>query len=207
MAEHPAKQDQAVLFASERHIPSPARQAAARQRAAQERVGHVEAARQELEKIQSQAKEASPARVSLTDAEARVMKHACGAYARRYNVQISTDAAQKVIVGVAVGQNASDAVLLHPALQTFQRRLGQRPRQRVADGGYATQANIADLAARPHRILCAPPQGGQESGCVAPARRHTGIFPGAVCIRRRRRPVPLTGGKGPAPQHATGARS
>src|SRR5678816_1648118 len=55
---------------------------------------------------------------------------------------------QKVIVGVAVGQNASDAVLLQPALQTLERRLGQLPRQLVADGGYATQSNIADLAAR-----------------------------------------------------------
>src|SRR5678809_1649111 len=80
---------------------SPRRQAAARQRAAQER-----------EKIQSQAQEASQARVSLTDPEARVMKHAGGDDAPSYNVQISTDAAQKVIVGVAVGQNASDAVLL-----------------------------------------------------------------------------------------------
>ena len=39
-------------------------------------------------------------------------------------------------------------MLLKLALQTFQRRLGQVPRQLVADGGYATKANIADLAAR-----------------------------------------------------------
>jgi hypothetical protein len=76
------------------------------------------------------------------------MKHAGGDDAPSYNVQISTDAAQKVIVGVEVGQNASDAVLLQPALQTLERRLGQLPRQLVADGGYATQSNIADLAAR-----------------------------------------------------------
>jgi transposase len=91
------------------------RQAAARERAAEERVRRVEAARQELEKIQSAAKEPSQARVSLTDPEARVMKHAGGEYAPSYNVQISTDAAQKVIVGVELGQNASDAVLLKPA--------------------------------------------------------------------------------------------
>ena len=125
------------------------RQAAARERAAKERVRRLEAAGRELEKIQCEAKEPSQARVSLTDPEARVMKHAGGEYAPSYNVQISTDAAHKVIVGVEVGQNASDAVLLEPALQSFERRLGQLPRQLVADGGYPTQANIANLAARP----------------------------------------------------------
>jgi hypothetical protein len=101
------------------------------------------------------------------------MKHAGGAYAPRYNVQISTDATQKVIVGVAVGQNASDAVLLHPALQTFQRRLGQRPRQRVADGGYATQANIADLAARPIEFYAPLPKADKNPDAL----RRRGVTP------------------------------
>jgi len=149
------------------------RQAAARQRAAQERVRRVEAARQELEKIQSQAKEPSPARVSLTDPEARVMKHAGGDYAPSYNVQISTDAAQKVIVGVEVGQNASDAVLLKPALQTLERRLGQLPRQLVADGGYATKTNIADLAARAIDFYAPIPKADKNPGAL----RQRGVTP------------------------------
>ena len=137
---------------------------------------HMEAARRqlkELEKIQSQAKEPSQARVSLTDPEARVMKHAGGEYAPSYNVQISTDAAQKVIVGVEVGQNASDAVLLKPSLQTLERRLGQVPRQLVADGGYATKSNIVDLAAR-HIDFYAPiPQADKNPDAL----RQRGVTP------------------------------
>src|SRR5678815_2895790 len=56
-------------------------------------------------------------------------------------------------------------------------------------------------------ILCAGSEGGQKSGRIAPARRHTGIFSGTVSLQLRRRPVPLSGGKGAAPQHATEARS
>jgi hypothetical protein len=136
-------------------------------------VRRVEAARQELEEIQSEAKEPSQARVSLTDPEARVMKHAGGDYAPSYNVQISTDAAQKVIVGVEVGQNASDAVLLKPALQSIERRLGQLLRQLVADGGYATKSNIADLAARDIDFYAPIPKADKNPGTL----RQCGVTP------------------------------
>jgi hypothetical protein len=42
--------------------------------------------------------------VSLTEPEARVMKHGDGSLAPSYNVQLSTDAANQIIVGVQVTQ-------------------------------------------------------------------------------------------------------
>ena len=92
-------------------VEASARQHGARKRHAQQRQARLEQALDELSKIReaksgAQAQEA--ARVSLTDPQARIMKQSDGGYAPSYNVQISTEAAHKVIVGVGVSQSASD---------------------------------------------------------------------------------------------------
>jgi len=83
----------------------------ARQRAARERLSRLEKAQQELEKVRQTrtAEEKPQARVSLTDPEARIMKQNDGGFAPSYNVQLTTDAKQTVIVGVAVTQEGGDA--------------------------------------------------------------------------------------------------
>ena len=66
------------------------------------------------------------------------MLEAKGGYAPSYNVQISTDATAKIIVGVGVTQSASDVGELEPAVERIEENLGQKPEQMVADGAYPT---------------------------------------------------------------------
>jgi hypothetical protein len=87
-------------------------------------------------------------KVSIGDPEARFMKQSDGGLAPGYNVQISADAAQGIIVGVEVTPEASDSAQLLPALERIERRLKQRPQQIVADGGYTTCAAIQQMAER-----------------------------------------------------------
>lgn len=123
---------------------------AARQRAREEQQRRLEQALEEVQKLQEQkpgsAKRAN--KVSITDPEARFMKQSDGGLAPSYNVQISADATQGIIVGVEVTVEASDSAQLLPALQRIEHRLKQRPQQVVADGGYTTAKAIQQMAER-----------------------------------------------------------
>jgi transposase len=121
------------------------RVAKARQRAAREKKERLELALREMEKIR--ATKSSKAgkgevRVSMTDPEARVMKQSDGGYAPSYNVQISTDAKEKVIVGVGVSQCGSDYGELVPAEERVEETMGSTPEQMVTDGGFVSRENI-----------------------------------------------------------------
>jgi len=62
----------------------------------------MELAAKELKEIQAgkdKEEEREQARVSLTEPEARVMKHGDHALAPSYNVQISTDVKKTIVVG------------------------------------------------------------------------------------------------------------
>ena len=116
----------------------------ARERAAQEKKERMEHALLELEKIRKTKSrgEKKEARVSTTDPDARIMKQSDGGYAPSYNVQISTDAAAGVIIGVGVSQRPEDVNELMPAIERIEENLGDIPRQVVADGGYTHWENI-----------------------------------------------------------------
>jgi len=121
------------------------RVAKARQRAAREKKERLELALREMEKIRatkSSKAEKGEVRVSMTDPEARVMKQSDGGYAPSYNAQISTDAKEKVIVGVGVSQCGSDYEELVPAVEKVEEALGRVPEQMVTDGGFVSRENI-----------------------------------------------------------------
>jgi transposase len=127
------------------------RRDAARRRAAREKAGVLEQALAELEEIRKSkttAKEKAEARVSLTEPEARFMKHGNdGGIAPSYNVQITTDAKAKVIVGFDVNQCSSDAsVSLLEVVNHVEANLDSRPTQLVVDGAYIGYDNIVELA-------------------------------------------------------------
>src|SRR5258708_40011505 len=110
----------------------------ARTRARQEQQKRLENALQEVEKLQSQKSTGAKnkVRVSIGDPQARVMHQPDRGLALSYNAQISTDAAQGLIVGVAVTQAAEDSAQLLPAVGRIQERLERKPQQMGADGGY-----------------------------------------------------------------------
>jgi transposase len=114
------------------------RRKAARQRAARERSERMKQAAEQLAKVRAgkqSEKERKEARVSLTEPEARIMKHGNdGGLASSYNVQISTDAEQKIIVGIELTQSSSDSGSLQPAMEQVKETMGRYPEQVVADG-------------------------------------------------------------------------
>ena len=121
------------------------RRAAAQQRAAREKVEKLEQALEEMQQVQAAPKARArkeDRRVSETDPQARVMKHGDGGYAPSHNVQISTDTAHGIIVGVSVTQAANDQQQLRPALEQIQRQTGRLPEQLVVDDGYTTRENV-----------------------------------------------------------------
>lgn len=128
-----------------------ARQRAARQRAARERQERLQQAMSELEKIQqakndAQAKE--QARVSMTDPESRIMKQSNGGCGPGYNLQLTTDGAQGVILGVGLSQSSSDYGELAGGVDRVEENLGRLPEQVVADGGFTSRQNILEMERR-----------------------------------------------------------
>jgi transposase len=130
-----------------------ARREAARRRAARERSERMKQAAEELEKIRAgkhSEKEREQARVSVTEPEARIMKHGNdGGTAPSYNVQISTDAEQKIIVGIDLTQSSSDSGSLPAAMEQVKETMGRYPDRVVADGGFTNQASITEMNRSP----------------------------------------------------------
>ena len=128
-----------------------AREVKARERAARERVERLEQALAEMQKVpaaEAKSKPRAERRVSETDPEARFMKQSDGGYAPSHNVQLSTDAAHALIVGVSVIQSANDEGQLPRALEEVKRNVGRLPQQVVVDAGFTTKETILARTAR-----------------------------------------------------------
>lgn len=148
---HLAAARQQVEALTQESSEEPTRQQAAQQRAARERQQRVGQALQELEQIRQtkrDAKEKAAVRVSTSDPEARVMKQADGGFAPSYNVQVSTEASHKIIVGVGLSQNSSDYGELVDGVARVEQNLEAKPSQVVADGGFTSRENILAMAAQ-----------------------------------------------------------
>jgi transposase len=120
-------------------------------RARREQQERLTSALEELQKWQARKsgeKAKKETRVSISDPHARAMHQPAGGLALSYNAQISTDAAQGLIVGVAVTQEPNDSGQLLPAVDRLEQRLAKKPQQRVADSGYSTRENIEKMATR-----------------------------------------------------------
>ncbi|MBV8818052.1 MAG: IS1182 family transposase [Acidobacteriaceae bacterium] len=124
------------------------RKQAAQERAVRERAQRLEAALEQLQALQESrtTEEKAEVRVSLTEPEARVMKHGDNAIAPSYNAQISTEAEHKIIVGAHLSQCSSDAQSLLPAMEEVTKNLAQKPTQVVVDGGFTNRDNIQQCA-------------------------------------------------------------
>lgn len=128
----------------------------ARQRALREKEERLKEALKELEQLEAvQSKELAKVekegkkkqlRASTTDPQARLMLGAKGAYGPGYNIQISTDAQAKIIVGVGVTQCSSDSGELEPGVKRIEENLGQKPEQMVVDAAYPTHQAIEAMA-------------------------------------------------------------
>lgn len=153
------------------------RVAKAQQRALQEKQERLQEALRvlgQMEALRSEASEKKQTRASSTDPEARIMLGAKGAYGPSYNVEISTDAKAKIIVGVGVTQAATDAAELEPAVERIEANLGKKPKQMVVDGGLTNQAAMEAMAEKQVDLIGALP----ERRGVAPDRlKQRGVSP------------------------------
>lgn len=139
-----------------------ARERAAQQRAARERLERVGQALDELSKVEeAKAKQKPkkskdrPARASTTDAEARIMKMPGGGYGPSHNVQLATDTASRAIVGVEVTNAGSDVNESEPMRKQVEQRTGQKVEEHLMDGGYVGLESI-DRASKEGVTIYAP---------------------------------------------------
>ena len=111
----------------------------AQQRAVRERVERLEMALAEL----PSARKTKPkdkqdrARVSTTDAQARVMKMPDGGFRPAYNFQLAVDTSSRVVVGIDVTNSGSDQAQMPPMIDQVQDRCDDLPDNWLIDGGFA----------------------------------------------------------------------
>jgi transposase len=131
-----------------RQEPKPERRRKAWERARREQIERLEEAVAECHRQQAEktAKEAAAVRVSKSEPECRMMKQRDGGYVPAYNVQVTTDAHDKVIVATGVSQSSADTHELEPALERVEENLGRKPEEAVADGGYESRETIVNTA-------------------------------------------------------------
>ena len=154
---------QVTRLAQEREHPDPGvtrREQQARERAARERVERVEQALEYLPQAQAakerqqqtrtiiQRTKVTAPRVSSTDPQARIMKMPDGGFRPAYNVELATEQAQGVIVGVSVIREGTDAGQALPMEEQVMKRTGQHPGAYLMDGGFATREDITALEER-----------------------------------------------------------
>lgn len=124
------------------------RRRAAQERAAREGLQRAEAALEKLKKLEAEAApgEREEQRVSVSEADARKMKHPDGGWAPSYNVQVTSEARSRMIVAVGVTTAANDTQELMPALEHVKEICGSLPERVIADNGYATRSNVEETA-------------------------------------------------------------
>jgi transposase len=124
---------------------------AAKLRAASEREERIRAALEQLPEVAATKKRngsKAEARVSTTDADARVMKMGDGGFRPAYNVQFATTCAEQVIVGVEVVNAGSDMAQLAPMVEQLEQRLGRSPDEWLVDGGFPAHEQIDAVAGK-----------------------------------------------------------
>ncbi len=88
------------------------------------------------------------AQYNFTDPESRIMKTSSGGYEQCFNAQVAVDAGEQIIVASGVTQNAADVNELLPILDRAEITTGRKAKRLLADAGYKSEANLAELEAR-----------------------------------------------------------
>jgi transposase len=143
---------------------------AAVERAARERLARVEAALAALPQAEARKKrnKGNPeqARVSTTDAAARVMKMPDGGFRPAYNVQFAAETQHGLVAAVAVTTSGADQDALDDMHAKVTQTYGQAPCNWLVDGGYVSQDGIEAVAARGSKLHA--PLGDVLAKCDSP---------------------------------------
>jgi transposase len=123
------------------------------------------------EGLQEQLVESGEKQISLTDAEARLMKGRQGHHVS-YNVQIAVDSKHKLIADFAVKNEGNDLNCLAEMAQGAQQELGAEQLKVCADRGYYNTAQIKECEEAGIEVHMERPQPGQTEG-IFPLERFT----------------------------------
>jgi transposase len=107
----------------------------------------------EERKRSNNGKKKTEARVSTTDPSARVMKMADGGFRPAYNVHLTTAAGARVVVAVAVNNEATDLHAMVPLAEQIEERFHTRPTEWLADGGCSSLGNINEMSERGCKVF------------------------------------------------------
>ena len=140
-------------FAEETNLS--AREEAAQERAARERIERLKQAQQEVQKV-AEAREkrkkgdGDSARASTTEPEARRMKMGDGGTRPAYNIEFSTDLNSLAMMGFDVTNAGSDAGQMEPMAEKIETEQAPLPEKAeyYVDGGFATKEDLKSMAQR-----------------------------------------------------------
>lgn len=83
------------------------------------------------------------------------MRMGDGGYRPGYNVQLATDTASRIILGVQVSNAGTDSKLAEPMIEEIERRTGGSPSEYLADGGFVSETSVEEVS-RAGVMLYAP---------------------------------------------------
>ncbi len=104
------------------------------------------------------------------------MKMPDGGFRPAYNVELATDRANGVIVGVTVIREGTDAGQALPMEEQVLKRTDQHPQDYLMDGGFATREDITALE---ERNVTMP-----RCGCPGTNRRRSATSPATAIVPR-----------------------
>ncbi len=107
----------------------------------------TKAAKTEAAETEGKGKGRAEPRASTTDATARVMKMADGGFRPAYNLQFASDTKSGMIAALSLDACGSDMGKMTPMARQLAARYGCHPGQHLADGGYASLADLEALDA------------------------------------------------------------
>jgi transposase len=113
----------------------------------QDRLGRAMENLKELEKTPRPGKTSGPA-IPTTDPDSRVLSCKQGGYAPGYTAVVATDAQQGLIVDAQVIAGSDEAATVLPAVERIEQRFDRKPSEIVADSGFNTGTNLAELTER-----------------------------------------------------------
>lgn len=119
--------------------------------------------------LQEQLVESGEKQISLTDADARLMKGRQGHHVS-YNVQIAVDSKHKLIADFAVKNEGNDLNCLAEMARGAQQELGAEQLKVCADRGYYNTAEIKACEEAGIEVHMGRPQPGQTEGLFPLAR-------------------------------------
>jgi transposase len=136
-----------ALADAEAHLAESGDQQVAGEPEIMEQIGRLHRRIETLEAARGRLADSEASRLPLSDPEARPMRAPHGGKPPAYNLQAGVDGAHKMIISASVVNEATDFEQLLPMHENVTARLGDPPRELLADTGYADLGDIQQIQA------------------------------------------------------------